>query len=87
MCYHSGPEWTIGAMAMKGHLAFPKAPALLKSHHQLFSVINRTLVGGGGSYPSAEVQSVYSTAASDWATYILSKTTYEKILKLGSYFF
>ena len=23
--------------------------------------------GGGGSYPSAEVQSVYSTAPADWA--------------------
>ena len=23
---------------------------------------------GGGSYPSAEVQSVYSTAPADWAT-------------------
>ena len=24
-------------------------------------------LGGGGSYPSAEVQSVYSTAPADWA--------------------
>ena len=33
---------------------------------RLFSVISRTLVGGG-SYPSAEKQSVYSTAPADWA--------------------
>ena len=33
-----------------------------------FRVISRTLVGlGEGSYPSAEVQSVYSTAPADWA--------------------
>ena len=25
----------LGVMAMKGYLAFPKAPALLKSHHQI----------------------------------------------------
>ena len=51
------------AMAMKGYSAFPKAPALLKPHHHIW-----TLVIGGGSYPSAEVQSVYSTAPADWAT-------------------
>ncbi len=33
---------------------------------RLFSVISRTLVREG-SYPSAEVQSVYSTAPADWA--------------------
>ena len=33
---------------------------------RLFSVISRTLVGGG-YYPSAENQSVYSTAQADWA--------------------
>ena len=25
----------LGAMAMKGYSAFPKAPALLKPHHQI----------------------------------------------------
>ena len=42
-------------MTMKGYSAFLKAKALL------FSVISRTLVRWG-SYPIAEVQSVYSTA-------------------------
>ena len=36
---------------------------------RLFSIITRTLIGenGGGSYLSAEMQSVYSTASADWA--------------------
>ena len=33
----------------------------------LFSVISRTHIGEKGSYPSAEMQSVYSTALADWA--------------------
>ena len=37
-----------------------------------FSVIFRTLIGWG-SYPSAEMQSVYSTALADWASH-LAKT-------------
>ena len=43
---------------MKGRSTFPKAPAL-ESYpgHSL----------GGGVYPSAEVQSVCSTAPADWA--------------------
>ena len=39
---------------------------------RLFSVISRTLVGGM-SYPSAEKQSVYSTAPADWASVYVSK--------------
>ena len=45
---------------MMEYSTFPKAPALLECHHQLFSVISRTLVGGGLT-PTAEMQSVYST--------------------------
>ena len=58
------------AIAMKACSAFPKALASLEPQHQLFRVISRTLVGGV-SYPSAEVQSVYSTAPGDWAIHIL----------------
>ena len=54
-------------MAMKGYSTFPKALASLEPHPQLFFVISRTR-GGGGSYLSAEVQLVYSTAPADWAT-------------------
>ena len=45
------------AMAIKGYSAFPKTPALLEPHHQIVRE----------SYPSADVQSVYSTAPADWA--------------------
>ena len=38
----------LGAMAMKVHSAFPKAPALLEPTIRLYSVISRTFVGGGG---------------------------------------
>ena len=54
-------------MAMKGCSAFPKAPASLEHHHQIVKCRIRTLVGEG-SNPSAEVQSVYSTAPVDWKT-------------------
>ena len=47
----------LGVMAMKGYPAFFKAPALLKPHHQTVWCHIRTLVGGGGSYPSAEMYS------------------------------
>ena len=57
----------LGAMTMKEYSAFPKASALCWNLTiRLFSVIYRTLVGGG-CYPSAEIQSVYSTAPVDWA--------------------
>ena len=57
----------LGVMAMKGYSAFPKAPNITgTSPIRLFSVLSRTLIGGV-SYPSAEVQSVYSTAPADGA--------------------
>ena len=34
----------LGAMAITGYSASPKAPSLLKSHHQIFYCHNRTLV-------------------------------------------
>ena len=51
----------LGAMAIKGYSAFLKA--LLEPHNQI----------GGGSYPSAEKQSVYSTASANWATILDAK--------------
>ena len=50
----------LGAIAMKVCSVFPKAPELLYITIRLFSVISRMLIGR--SYPSAEVESVYSTA-------------------------
>ena len=72
--YQVLPRWArvdLGAMAMKGY-----SVSLSPQHYwdltiRLFSVISRTLMGG--SYPSAEVQSVYSTAPADWAIDILEK--------------
>ena len=58
--------------AKKGCFRFPKASALLEPHYQIvYCHIQDTLIvcvcGARGSYPSAEVQSVYSTAPADWA--------------------
>ena len=54
------------AMTMKGCTAFPKAPASLEPHHQ---IVWCHIQGNHwvGVLPSAEVQSVYSTAPADWA--------------------
>ena len=60
----------LGAMATKRCSAFPKAPALLWPHHQIDKChIQNT--HWRNSYPSAEVQSVYSTAPADWAISLL----------------
>ena len=40
--YHSRPEWTGGAMAVKGYSAFPKALELLEPHHQIVNLISDT---------------------------------------------
>ena len=60
-----------GAMAMEGYSGFLKVPASLETQHQLFQCYIRTLIGVG-SYPTAELQSVYSTAPADWARIVLA---------------
>ena len=57
----------LGAMAMRGHSVFLKAPAYWNLTIRLFSVIFQD-IHCEGSYPSAELQSVYSTAPADWAS-------------------
>ena len=68
-------------VAMKRYSAFPKAPAFLEPYHQIVQYLNQlvysaaaaaadwtighSLVWGGESYPSAEMQSVYSAAPAD----------------------
>ena len=47
------------AMAMKGYSTFPKALALLEPHHQIVSCHIQDTRWEGGSYPSAEEQSVF----------------------------
>ena len=60
----------LGVMAIKGYSAFPKFQHYWNLTIRLFSVKNRTLIWVGvGSYPSAEKQSVYSTAPANWAMY------------------
>ena len=58
-------------MIIKEYSAFPKSPALLEPHYQIVSchiVISRTLVGvWGGSFSSAGIQLLYSTAPADLA--------------------
>ena len=61
------PEWTWEQWHMKGYSTFPKASGLLEPHHQIvYCHIQDTC--WVGSYPSAEVLSVYSTAPADWAS-------------------
>ena len=52
-------------MAMKGCSVLLNVSALLEPYHRIVKCHTRTLVGGE-SYPSAEMQSVYSTAPADW---------------------
>ena len=71
--YQVLPFWArvdLREMAMKGYSAFPKAPASLEPHHQIVLChIQDTLVG---SYPSREMQMVYSTAPANWAIIIIN---------------
>ena len=57
----------LGAMAIKGYSAFPKAPAPLEPHHLTVQRHMQDTRWGGGSCASAEKQSVYSTTPADWA--------------------
>ena len=65
---HLGPYWMLplqaredlGVIAMKGYFAFPKG----SPSDCLVSYPRHSL---GESCPSAEIQSVYSTASADWA--------------------
>ena len=58
------PRMDLGVTAMKRYSSFPKSITGTSSSDCLVSYI-RTLIGG--SYPDAEVQSVYSKAPDDWA--------------------
>ena len=69
--YQVLPFWVrvnLGAMAMKGCSAFPKLQYRWNLTIRFFSVISMTLIGVG-PYPSAEVQSVYSTAPANRAIF------------------
>ena len=75
----------LGVIAIKMYSAFPKAPALLEPHHQiiLVSYPGHSL---GESYPSAEMQSVYSEATADWAKCTCQCTNYCNTANHSRYF-
>ena len=50
----------LGALAMKGYTAFPKAQTWLELHHLIVYCL-------GEYHTSAEMLSAYSTAAAEWA--------------------
>ena len=52
-------------MAIKGCSAFLKAPALLEPRHEIVLYHHQDTRCGGGPYPSAEMQSMYSATPSD----------------------
>ena len=60
----------LGAMAIKGHSAFPKVPALLKPHNQNVWCHIQDICWVVGSYESAEMQTVYFSAPADWAAFV-----------------
>ena len=72
----------MGVMSMKEYSAFPKAPALLEPHHQIVLGHIQDTCWRWGSYPSAEKQSVYSTAPADWAIIHIDATNC-KVLHVG----
>ena len=53
-------------MAMKGHSTFSKDPSLLEPNYQIVLCHNQD-IRWWGSYPAAEMKSVYSTAAANFA--------------------
>ena len=57
----------LGAMALKEYSTFSKSPRLdgASPSNGLFSYLGRSL--GGSFYSTAEKQSVYSSAPTDWA--------------------
>ena len=62
------PLWArvdLGEMAMKGYSAFLKAPALLETPRQIVQCHIQDTHWYGVSYPSAEMQLVYSTVPAD----------------------
>ena len=71
-CYHSGPEWTWEHWQWKGTLHFLKVQHYWSLTIRWFYVkILDTCYGEACTRPSAEIQSVYSTAPADWAIEII----------------
>ena len=67
-CYHSIPKWTWERWQWKGTLHSPKLQHYWSFIIRLFSIISKTLMRG--ILPSAEIQSVCSTASANRANRI-----------------
>ena len=72
------PLWArvnLGEMAMKRYSVFPKLQQYWSLSIRFFAIISRKLgvvvVVVVGSYPFAEMQSVYSTTSADWTIELL----------------
>ena len=65
-CFHSGPEWTREQWQSRVH-HIPQSSSItgVSPSDFLVSYLWHWLVGG--SYPSVEMQSIYSTAPANWA--------------------
>ena len=64
------PLWArvvLGAMTVKVYSGFPKLKHPWNITLKYFRVISRMLVSGG-SYPTTEMQSIYSRTPADWAS-------------------
>ena len=73
----------LGTRAMRGAPHSPRPQHYWNLTIRLFSVISRTLVRGE-SYPSSEVQSVYSIAPADWAmNRLLKQILYSQLRAIG----
>ena len=76
--YHVLPFWArvdLEAMAMKGVLHIPPSSSIIGTPPSDWLVSYPGHSWGWGSYPSAEVQSVYSTAPANWTKDILGFMT------------
>ena len=83
MCYHSGPEWTWEWWQWRDTLHSLKLQHYWSLAIRLFNVISRTFIERCGSYPSAGIQLVYSTAPTNWAGRFLIEDIIEKDFLMG----
>ena len=59
----------LSVIVIEGYSTFHKAPGLEPHYQMQFSVISRTLVGGGEFYHTESLQSACFTALDNWAEY------------------
>ena len=60
-----------GSDGNEGVLCIPKSYNITGTSLSDYLSYQGYSLGGGGSYPSAEMQLVYSTASADWAAYYI----------------